>query len=453
MVDFAINDNFSFKDGKAQQTSEVTQVRQRIEAGEVVNLADQALVRQSIPKMGVMDHNLDPVFQPGRRYEALTLIANIAVNPPAARQQYVVKLLALATPIGLKVLLPAEAEYNKKDGRFRYMFSDSLPLLAKCNVDTADASLLLQMAHIFDTVGDRNTAGAYYDAIREFYSNRGIVVNSQHHVQCVGIDSIKIDFSQLVSKSTTQSVNDPRFTPLERKYLPYRFNTVGDYKQAKKYPQGIDCRPILDFEALQIKAGSTVDFMDYDDRLSLCAHGTNLQSVLSAVVHSNLQLIPGIKQIKLCGKLPETGESCGVTKLNRKYVSTVSLKYDHSTYDDVIKYAFSAANSFNLSKSYTSKIPVVVLGEGVAEGEYVYSRVHNETVYRRVNIRILAFRNKVELTFAQSELLKMQALRGDREIEGIRLYTYDDLRAATSEDGFSPDMQKLWKMAAPVVGH
>lgn len=261
--------------------------------------------------------------------------------------------------------------------------------------------------------------------------------------------SEKLDFSEMQAETDRRASdaipNLLRGTKLAEKYRDgaYPFKTVNQYKKAKGYPSRIDVR-LLDFDP---KKETT--------RLTVCAHGTSLESVLRAIRRTNMQLVPGIKQIKLTGSLSKTGESGGVTDINRKYVSTVPLWCRSSHYDDVIEYAKAASTKFNKSTSRESTIPVVAIGDGVGETTVV-SNVENEVGFKRVNIRIVACQN-IEERDQTAALLKkeMQKSGSNADIRNLRLCTFDDLQKARmkipSYPYPFPDIPVLWEIAVPVA--
>lgn len=264
------------------------------------------------------------------------------------------------------------------------------------------------------------------------------------HVESSPVSSdTKINFKNIIDKADRFS--DFISAAIAAKYQDesYAHRTVGEYRKAKKYPSGIDMRPV---EFDPAKYYSTFDN-------PVCAHGTNLETVVKSILNTNMQLVPAIKQIKLQGDLPQTGESAGVTSFNRKFVSTVSLGCITSDYFDVKYYADKAAGSSNKSSTIESKMPVIVIGDGV-ERCPVQSTVANEMGYKRVNIRLLALKNASDIKFVTTLLGKLYDETGNGEIMNIRLCLYDELDEKKLTTGHAhymkPDLPALWRDAFKV---
>lgn len=158
----------------------------------------------------------------------------------------------------------------------------------------------------------------------------------------------------------------------------YKNTTVSQYRADKNYPSSpLDVRP------------TSIDFKNF------CAHGTNLSSVISALVHTNQQLVPGVKARKLGVKF-DTGENRELTfsDVNRKYVSTVTMNTRTSRLDEAVNYAQLAADksssSHRSNRLKSDSIPVVVFGDGAGDLQTINSSVRNEVLFKRVNIRMLA---------------------------------------------------------------
>ena len=267
-----------------------------------------------------------------------------------------------------------------------------------------------------------------------------INAETDNNLNPVDLDT-PINFENIVKRS--DRVPDFFGEKMPDKYRSdnYKYKTVREYVEGKHYPAGIDVRP-NDFDP------KSVDF---------CAHGTNLQSALQAISNTNMQLVPGIKQVKLQGDISKTGESGGITPFNRKYVSTVALNYYNSTCRGVIGYAERSAGGFNSSKTDESRIPVVVVGDGV-EGMGVNSDIKNEVGYKRVNIRMLVLKDERDLERVRVILNEMQESNTHKEIGSIRLCTFSDLseivkfkdRPAGGGYGVVPNGSELWDRAAPI---
>jgi hypothetical protein len=251
--------------------------------------------------------------------------------------------------------------------------------------------------------------------------------------------SPRIDFSPMI----IQASKHPSYKGQQNldRYKNYPDETVARYKARKKYPSGIDIRP------------PTFN----PNGKNVCAHGTNLESVLKAIQGTNMQLVPGIKQVKLLGSLPQTGESSGTTPLNRKYVSAVDLSMYTSCYSMAIGYAENASSNFNKSNKPESYIPVVVIGDGVIRQDVYGCDVRHETAYKRVNIRILAFKDDGDKAFAANQLRELQKSNWEIrwEIRNIRLCTFAQLKETTTKPQIFfthtiPDVSALWSRAVPI---
>ncbi len=204
----------------------------------------------------------------------------------------------------------------------------------------------------------------------------------------------------------------------------------------------------------------------------LVGHGTNAYVLLLAMTRTNGQLRPS-------GELPyapPTGESGGATELNTNYVSTVPLFNENNRTFQLWEYAAMNAStgtgtvitlenvdkelaaarsrlrsnpahnrrriaqltalkaflqdlaSRGLYEEYLqlSSLPVVLIGDGVARGTVVNSRVSNEQVYRRVNIRAVAVEG------AQA-VARVNALLASLGINDIAVFEKDEFEPLFEE--------------------
>lgn len=162
-------------------------------------------------------------------------------------------------------------------------------------------------------------------------------ITTVHNTAGISLSSLRFDKKYPLDFNTYffnqhQQKHIPNFRSLIAKYRAYPHKTLGEYREAKKYPSGKDFRP---------------QFFDPEGP-NIAAHGTNLETLLRASINCNLQIVPGLKVFKLQGEQSETGESAftGTTHLNCEVVSTVNLGYLTSDFRDVKKYAQSAASVF-----------------------------------------------------------------------------------------------------------
>ncbi|HBF10050.1 MAG TPA: hypothetical protein DDW29_17480 [Gammaproteobacteria bacterium] len=171
----------------------------------------------------------------------------------------------------------------------------------------------------------------------------------------------------------------------------------------------------------------------------LCAHGTNVKAIISALMHSNQQLVPGIKSRKL-GLDMMSGETNGTSLLNQKFVSTVGLSYLSSTIYHAKSYALRATKVSPLvqkkSQSLADTIPAVALGNGAAEGN-VWSSIGNERVFKRFNIHGVAVpKEYIPLMVAIKETLNIF------DLQIFDFNAFDKPQSSKPLDGL--DLQSMW---------
>lgn len=247
-------------------------------------------------------------------------------------------------------------------------------------------------------------------------------------------NSTPIDFNNLVFDKECQH---PEFKQKIEKYKSYPYKKVGDYRDAKyNTSTGKDARPV---------------HFDPDGR-DTATHGTEFEAVLLSVINCNLQLVPVVKQFKLQGKQPGSGESAktGTTFLNSERVSTVSLKYMTSNFYAAMDYAQKSTSVFlNKPRNPLNTMPVVVVGDGIG-GQQVYSDVSNEVGYKRLNIRIIAFRNEEDKKAGMEWLRKARDELDIAEIDSLRFCTFKELRGCMRDYDLTdprcdkPDVASLW---------
>ena len=220
---------------------------------------------------------------------------------------------------------------------------------------------------------------------------------------------------------------------------------------------------------------------------ALSGHGTNAFAVLRAIRFTNGQL----RSAAELPYVPLTGESNGSSKLNRNYVSALGLNSQASNLDVVYAYAENNSSKYvitlenvdglivdlkqklqgkDLSESdqeyYTkgleqlqearkelvkmrengtyedylalSRIPVIVIGDGIYKGE-VRSDIGNEHVYRRLNIRILVVKDANNVKKLR-ELLAKEAIR---DIIVMDLESAKEQVNRHKETAFSANSQRL----------
>lgn len=248
-------------------------------------------------------------------------------------------------------------------------------------------------------------------------------------------DNTLIDFTRFVFKDTRQE------TLLRNRYKNYPKITISDYRRMSNYPDdGIkDSRPLL-FDA---NANNVV------------VHGTDLEAVLKSVLNCNMQIAPVIKQFKLQGVQPGSGESAqtGTSKRNCRYVSVFYLKYLTSNFSGAIEYATNAASVFRTGNdNFFNKIPVVVVGDAIHLSSS-YSGLGNEMLCKRLNIRLLAFKDEADKEMAMEWLRITRDQEGIAEINSIRFCTFEDLDQCLRRQPYLhqsdvPDIASLWEKSA-----
>jgi len=245
-----------------------------------------------------------------------------------------------------------------------------------------------------------------------------------------------LDFGNYAFNKSQQE-SSPSLRELIEKYKTYRYKTIGEYREAKHYPSGKDIRP---------------ESFDPTGR-HVAAHGTNFEALLRSSINCNLQITPGLRAFKLQGKQHESGESAieGTTHLNCKYVSTVGLGGMTSDFSAVKGYARLAASVFlKGARNNFNTIPVVIIGDGI--GEYsVMSDVPNEVGYKRLNIRIVAFKNEEDKKVGIDWLGKVRDELGVSNVTSLRFCVFEDLDATIRNYGLrnskssSPRISSLWE--------
>lgn len=145
---------------------------------------------------------------------------------------------------------------------------------------------------------------------------------------------------------------------------------------------------------------------------TFCAHGTNAWALFSACAFSNGQLLSR-NTLKLAGMVPISGESKGLSIENRNFISAVDLVSRSATLDGATKYSMASTGAFlqrnpyeylknKLLKKYEkrntggslkndfqtifehpsmqtacdrlSTIPIVVVGDGIGDSGFTFSR-------------------------------------------------------------------------------
>ncbi|MFV8461345.1 hypothetical protein ACNO7T_09350 [Vibrio campbellii] len=273
----------------------------------------------------------------------------------------------------------------------------------------------------FGTSNEMNSASVTNSRRSSFASNIKNVrnIDTSSYFQ----KSKSVDFSSMESaideihEAYSMFIRSELLPSLNEKYKSgnYQYKTVDEYKMAKSYPSGIDERPY---------------YFDRRGR-NLAVHGSNMDTVIKSIINCNRQLVPSLKQIKLQGEMPSTGISNGTTNLNQKYVSTISLSC-------AIDYA---NKSIREEKGEASSIPVVILGDGIGE-HGVKSGVQNEVGYKRLNMRILSFRNEAEKSLCQKSLEDIRAVIGMDD--SIRLCTHEMLTKCGN------DIEAQWENSQPI---
>lgn len=181
---------------------------------------------------------------------------------------------------------------------------------------------------------------------------------------------------------------------LDNKKIKLQGKSVEEYRNEKKYPlKGIDKRK-------QITESS-----------EFCAHGTNLSSIVSALLHTNSQLVPQFKASKLGVGL----RSKELVPLSRqRYVETLPA---HRTCDGNFVFDLNKAKYYSTQTSAVAEervdsplksdsMTAIVLGDGLergltigeAEREMDESR---KSSYKRVNIRTVAVADENKALVAQ----------------------------------------------------
>ncbi|MEC8009655.1 MAG: hypothetical protein VX185_02705 [Pseudomonadota bacterium] len=240
-----------------------------------------------------------------------------------------------------------------------------------------------------------------------------------HEVQ--GQMSNTIDFQDLIDLKA-ESDNADGHPLKETTIKKYHQTDVAEYRDKTNYPS----------KSLDIKSQRLV-------LNELCAHGTNVKAIISALMHSNQQLVPGIKSRKL-GLDMMSGETNGTSLLNQKFVSTVGLSYLSSTIYHAKSYALRATKVSPLvqkkSQSLADTIPAVALGNGAAEGN-VWSSIGNERVFKRFNIHGVAVpKEYIPLMVAIKETLNIF------DLQIFDFNAFDKPQSSKPLDGL--DLQSMW---------
>lgn len=190
----------------------------------------------------------------------------------------------------------------------------------------------------------------------------------------------------------------------------------------------------------------------------LCAHGTSLASVISCLLYTNKQLVPGVKLRLLTGGSSSSGESKGIINLdvcqhsNNKYVTAVTLSEkitQSETHSFCIADGYSTAFLLGDEKS-ASNVPIIVIGNGVGKGgRNEYGRAPTEWLWQRVDIRLLVVREEDKADIlAVLSTLKIHDVKVCTKQEAKALYIgdYDNVPPNSS-------FKALWEKAefAPPV--
>lgn len=234
-----------------------------------------------------------------------------------------------------------------------------------------------------------------------------------------------------------QQAHSPTFRSLIAKYRAYPHKTLGEYREAKQYPTGKDIRP---------------QFFDPEGS-NIAAHGTNFETLLRASINCNLQIVPGLKVFKLQGGQSETGESAytGTTHLNCEVVSTVDLRTLTSDFREVKRYAHHAASDFlQGDENVFNTTPVIIIGDGINKSR-VSSGISNEVGFKRLNIRIIAFKNEESRKTGIEWLRKVRDEFGVSDITSLKTCTFKELNSIVSYYGIDnpksspPLISSLWE--------
>lgn len=245
--------------------------------------------------------------------------------------------------------------------------------------------------------------------------------------QCIGELAEKSDWeNRLIFFNSREDKN---------RQVPYKGNkyaSVAEYRKTKDYPsKSLDLRP----EAFGFK--------------DLRVHGTSLLSVLSAIMHSNKQLVPGIKLRKLLGSGSTSGESQGIvdyqhSHISNKYVSSVLL--NQRTLENLaipIGYSCLMASP---EQSFSSHCPVLVLGDGAGKCLALSDSEHNEVADQRINIRILVAQTSEDKQVILDILSHLK-------IEDIKVCTLQTLYQCFSEAELSMEscVENVWNKAEGIL--
>lgn len=292
-----------------------------------------------------------------------------------------------------------------------------------------------------DVNEDFNTEWLTDEEYEDSESNSSVGIERKFNRENIDLDGLKtdgskrLDFSKYVFDDMMK-VYSPEFRALIEKYNNYQYSTVEEYKQAKNYPSGKDIRPTF-FEP---------------NGENLAAHGTNLETLLLASINCNLQITPGIKNFKLQGGQHKSGESArtGTTHLNARAVSTVALGTITSHFDDVKRYAEHSASTFlTRDKNSINSIPVVIIGDGVKKIP-VRSDISNEVGYKRLNTRIVAFKNEEDKNIGIQWLRKIRDDFDVPEIDTLKFCYFKELRSYSQArkggilNATLPSISSLW---------
>ncbi|MEG3130420.1 hypothetical protein SC171_21855 [Pantoea cypripedii] len=244
-------------------------------------------------------------------------------------------------------------------------------------------------------------------------------------------------YQSLSAKEKDQLIPD-----LYRKYGNYGHTTTEGYRAAKRYPSGIDCRPV------------EFDPMGNDN----VAHATTFEAVIRAIIHCNLQIVPLLKQFKLDGIPPEyiAMTNRGATHFDCTHVRAVKLNTFTSNFyelDYLAKdmVALLAQGDDNLFKT----VSVIIIGNGIGD-EYVHSEIDNDTGLKRIDIRVIAFETDgdkqkgIECLRIIGEKLKIPA------VADLRVCTFPELHACQRDYGLlndrtaRPDIASLYEKSERV---
>ncbi|MEG3130074.1 hypothetical protein SC171_17845 [Pantoea cypripedii] len=195
--------------------------------------------------------------------------------------------------------------------------------------------------------------------------------------------------------------------------------TVGEYIANFRVtrPGTINCRP-----AAFVPAAS-----------NNVTHGTNLDVVTHAIASCDLQLVPGMTQQLLLGKQHTYTSKANpeLAWLLSMAVRATKLNELDSSCHDAIKFALQAAQE---TTNLLSSIPVVVIGEGVNQGN-MHAGLKNEFSFARVNIWLLALKDDIDKRIVMDWFRLVGKTLGIENINQLMFCTFEDIENCSKENG------------------